>query len=79
MWNSETNRALTSSIVIIDGINYTAPVAKMVVNGTVLNMLAYKSGYTAENQTLIVKDTSSSGVATQQFIFLLSATLVRKF
>ena len=79
MWNSETNRALTSSIVIIDGINYTAPVAKMFVYGTVLSMLAFKSGFTAENQTIIVKDTSSTGAATQQFIFLLSATLVRKF
>ena len=76
MWNSETNTALTSSIVTIGGINYTAPVVKTFARGTVLNMLAYKSGYTLENRTVIVQDTSTIGAATQQFTFLLSATLV---
>ena len=79
VWNSETNTALASSTITIGGINYTAPVVKTFVRGTVLNMLAYKTGYTLENRTIDVQDTSTTGAATQQFIFLLSATLVRIF
>jgi hypothetical protein len=79
VWNSETNTALTSSVVTIGGINYTAPLTKTFNSGTVLIMLAFRSGYTAENRTMTVQDTSTTGAGTQKFIFLLSATLVRLY
>ena len=77
VWNSETNTALTGSVVTIGGVNYTAPTVRTFNSGSVLIMLAIRSGYTIENRTLIVQDTSTTGAGTQTFIFLLSATLVR--
>lgn len=78
MWNSETNTAITSSIVSIGGINYTAPVIRTFTRGTVLNILAYKVGFAVENRNIVVQDTSTIGAATQRFTFLLSANLVRR-
>jgi hypothetical protein len=78
VWNSETNTALTGSIVSIGGINYTAPVIRTFTRGTVLNILVYKVSYTVENRNIVVQDTSTIGAATQQFTFLLSANLVRR-
>ncbi len=40
-------------------------------------LMKLTTGYTIENRTVIVKDTSKTGAATQKFIFLLSAFLVR--
>ncbi len=74
MWNSETNQALPGSTVTIGGIDYTAPVVKSFVNGTVLNMLVNKTDYAPENRTITVISTSVT--LTQQFNFLLSALLV---
>jgi len=65
------------AVVFVDGIKYYAPWRKTFTAGTVLNISAFSSGYTIENRTVIVKDTSKTGAATQKFIFLLSAFLVR--
>ncbi len=59
-------------------INYTAPINKTFMSGSVLNLLAFKSGYTVEERTVTVKDTSKIGAATQTIVLFLSAKLVRK-
>lgn len=74
MWNSETNQALPGSTVTIGGIDYTAPVVKSFVKGTVLTMLVNKTDYALENRTITALDTSIT--LTQQLNFLLSALLV---
>jgi hypothetical protein len=79
VWNADTNTALTGSTVTIGGISNTAPIVRNFARGTSLNMLCSKSSYTLENRTIVVQDTSTVGAATQQFTFLLSANLVRKF
>jgi hypothetical protein len=46
-------------------------------SGTVLNLLAFKNGYTVENRSVNIQDTSTNGSATQTIVLFLSATLVR--
>ena len=79
MWNSDTNVALLNANVIIGGINFTAPFNVSFPRGTILNMQAFKSGYTMENKTVTVQDTLTNGSKSQNIIFLLSANLVRNF
>ena len=79
VWDSETNLGIFDATVTMDGINYTTPFIELFPSGTALIMLAYSPGYTIENRTILVQDTSSNGAATQTFNFLLSRPLVRIF
>ena len=74
MINPTTNAVLTITTVNYGGANYTAPVYLSKPPGTILNVTAMKTGYTAENKVLTVYD--ASGTATQKIVFLMSATLV---
>jgi len=71
--------ALTGANVTIGGINFTAPFNMPFPRGTILNMQASKVGYTKENRTVTVQDSSSNGYRSQRIIFLLSANLVISF
>ena len=77
VWDSETNADLSGAVVILNGTNYSTPLEIIFGEGTVLHMLASKSGYTDENRTVSVKDASTVSAPAQQITFLLSANLVR--
>ena len=80
VWDAETNYDLPGAIVTMNGTNYSAPFETIFAPGTVLHMQAYMPGYTDENKTVIVNDTSMCGdAATQLITFILSANLVRYF
>ena len=77
VWDSETNADLAEAVVFINGTNFSTPLEIIFGEGTVLHLLASKSGYTNENRTVSVKDGSSVSAPAQQITFLLSANLVR--
>jgi hypothetical protein len=78
VWNADTNRALIGASVFIGDINYTAPFQMFFARYIILNISAVMTGYTTENKSVYINDTSRTGTAgTQVILFLLTPILVK--
>jgi hypothetical protein len=73
--NSETNLNLVGAIVTIGDANYSTPLIKPFVIGSILTLTASQLGFTTETRTIVVKE--MNGTLTQLVLFLMSAALVR--